>query len=502
MTEQQKVVKFGKFILRERVPSYEESVECFAAVQEGFDRKVELRVLAATCKEGSIEHARFTKEYRAFSLFDQKNIIKVFDGGTMGNRTYYVIAGREATTFDHILAAGSKAFTAEEILTIGCDLAKAIDHVHEQGHLHLDLGVHSVAYSWEHEFAFLNSFRLGVKSQNLAQPPPNLPADSPLKKTPEVLLGKPLDKRTDFFLLGSLLFHLATLVSPFGDHYMERDARGEHRCLPISPSNISGAVPRQMNKLILKAMAKDPSERFQNADEFISAAERAIRRMSIQDEVSKSAELSASSMRIDPELIKQIRAKKEQKKQEAKKRAILENMPKEESPVAAMMTAFRETLANKPVLGAIPILFLALFMIMSWVMPTGGGHSSGNSGHRRNTKRPTKSGNSGSTSKPVTKKPTKQVGGGRAAAMKKAAGGVAKVYKELRVNSTSKKTFEARWNTLQKWIKRVPQKDRKDKLFNYSKLVQVKLKSFSNPDEAARELDKMYEMAAEYLEIK
>ena len=500
MTEQPKVVKFGKFILKERVPSYEESVECFAAVQEGFDRKVELRVLAANFKEGSIEHARFTNEYRAFSLFDQKNIIKVFDGGTMGNRTYYVIAGREATTFDHIIAAGSKAFTPEEVLNLGKDLAKAIDHIHEQGYLHLDMGIHSIAYSWEHEFAFFNSFRLGTKSLQLAQVPENLPADCLLKKTPEVLLGKPIDKRTDLFLLAAFLYHMATLVSPFGDHYGERDARGNPRCIPISPSNISGAVPRQMNRLLLKAMSREPDERFQSGEEFSEAIDRAVRRMSIQDEVSKSAELSASSMRIDPELIAQIRAKKEEKKQEAKKRAILENMPKEESPVAAMTTAVRETLAAKPFLGVVPVLILGFFIIMSSVMPTG---SSTNNNPHRGTKGPTSSSNSTSrpTQKPTSKKPTRGESSGRKAARAKAATGVAAVYKELRVNSTSKKTFEARWNTLQRWIKKVPQKDRKNKLFNYSRLVQVKLKSYQTPDEAAKELDEMYEMAAKYLDL-
>jgi len=55
---------------------------------------------------------------------------------------------------------------------------------------------------------------------------------------------------------------------------------------------------------------------------------------------------------------------------------------------------------------------------------------------------------------------------------------------------------------LQSWIKRVPQQERKDKLFSYSKLVQVKLKYFNDPDEAAKALDEMYEQAAAYLGLE
>ena len=512
MTEAQKQIKFGKFLITGRVPSCEESVECFSAVQEGFDRPVELRILSPLYGENSLEYRRFVNEYKAFSLFDNKNIVKVFDGGKLNNRSYYVVPRREATACDNILAAGTKSFSPSEILSIAQDLAKALEHMHERGYLHLDGGIHSIAYCWEHEFAFFNSFRLGRKALSLSLSPAEVPLASYLAKTPELQLGKDVDCRTDLYLLGAFLYHLATLMSPFNDHFFSCDERGRKRLEPIAASSVSAELPRQLDSLLIKAMAREAEERFQSAKDFSEEAQKALRRMSIQDEVSKSKELSASSLRIEPDLIKQIQKKKKKrkKKEKTKKRAILDNIPKEESGLQSIANSLRETLSARPILALLPLLLFSLLSVFTLTFDGSSKHGSGSSGGGSQISSGGGENGSGENGSGGGENGSGEAGSGsgesgsaaakaKSSSHKKAFSRVQQTYRKIKRNRTSKKTFQKRWENIQRWIKKIPQQDRKDKLFTYSTLVKVKLKFYSEPDEAAEELDKMYDKAAAYM---
>jgi serine/threonine protein kinase len=490
------IVRFGNLLVNIQLPPYCPYIKCFSAIQEGFDRSVELRMIGKEFSERSLEFQRFRNERRAFSVLDQENIVKVLDGGILNDTNYYIISGINSSSFETLLQKQNRTFSTKEILEIMQGLAKALSHIHDSGYLHLDFGIHSAYLVQDTTKAIVNSFIQGVRSLSISTLPDHISDGAIVRKTPEVINGKTIDCKTDIFLLCALAYYLGTGVSPFSDTYFDTDATGRQKLRPVPPSSISGSISRQLDELIMKGLSKDPDDRYHFAEELVATTDKALRKLEIKEQVSESAELTASSIRIDPELIKLIREQKKIKQDEIKRKNTEQDASIKVTDTEIVSTV-RETIGANPVMMVIPVLVLFFVGAVSWIMsPSSEGNSTVSNGRSTSSQNSSKTPSETQATSQSTSQSTRPVTAGNNDSL------MSTTIRDIGINSTNKTTFKERWKTLQAWYKDQPKQERSESVCSYSKIVQLKLNFYKQPDESCKELDTLYQKAEEYLNKK
>jgi serine/threonine-protein kinase len=150
------------------------------------------------------------------------------------------------------------------------DMALALEHMHEQGFMHLDFKPENVLVT--------SAADIRLVDFDLAQPLPKLPkrmptnAGTPAYMAPEQLRQEPLDQRADIFSFGVTAYELLTFRKPFTGESPEavlRKQLDEKHPIP-PPRDINADIPIALERIILKCMDRDPAKRFPNTHVLVS----------------------------------------------------------------------------------------------------------------------------------------------------------------------------------------------------------------------------------------
>ena len=244
-------------------------------------RHVAVKFLALT-RDGQKQRHRFLREARSASALSHPHIAAVHDyGETPEGQPYIVMEFVSGTTLDELIRR--EALPLARALEIVEDVAEALAEAHRHGIIHRDVKPSNVAVSERGTVKVLD-FGLakqlhggrvpagGPDSPTLieTQTSPNMILGTPLYLSPEQALGEPVDARSDLFSLGSVLYECVAGRPPFqGTSLMGIFAQVIH-VDPPPPSQFNLEVPPELDRLVLKALAKRPEERYQSADEMLS----------------------------------------------------------------------------------------------------------------------------------------------------------------------------------------------------------------------------------------
>jgi len=265
---------FGKFSLLREVGSGGMGV-VYEAHDRNLDRRVALKLLLlspnADRSEAALDEERFAREAQLSAKLKHPNIVSVHEAGTLNGRRYIAMEFVEGKSLREWRHKGS--VTVRQLVSILRDIALALQHAHENGIIHRDLKPENVIVDRENR-PHITDFGLAkFIGQNVMQ---SFTAEgrvvgTPTYMSPEQVRGlKSLDARTDLYSLGVMLYEILTGKPPFrGDTAMEIMMQAVNTP-PTPPSKVSGiqmnpVVFGTLERICLRAMAKDPEDRYATA---------------------------------------------------------------------------------------------------------------------------------------------------------------------------------------------------------------------------------------------
>jgi len=210
---------------------------------------------------------RFVHEAHAAGRLHHPGIVAIFDAGENSeSRDPYIVLEYVAGEALNRILAREKKLPPARALQLAEEIAEALDYAHAQGVIHRDIKPGNILVT-EAGHAKIADF--GIAKLNLAHfTVPGHLLGTPAYMAPEQLSGEGVDGRSDLFSLGVILYAMVTGHSPFqGDSATTVSFKVANR-EPIAASALDLSLPRELDEVIARAMAKDREQRYQRGAEF------------------------------------------------------------------------------------------------------------------------------------------------------------------------------------------------------------------------------------------
>jgi eukaryotic-like serine/threonine-protein kinase len=250
-----------------------------ARVYRGADtvlgRPVAVKVLSPQYAEDANFVTRFRREAQAAARLNHPNLVQVYDTGSDDGVHYIVMEYVDAKTLADYLEGGGRIMPerAIELAEAVCD---ALGVAHTQGVIHRDVKPANIMVTRDGQVKVTDFGIARVTSnETVEQTAAVLGTASYL--SPEQAQGGPIDQRSDLYSLGCVLYEMLTGRPPFvadspvavaSKHVLEQ---------PAPPSRVNGDVASELDAIVMRALSKNPDNRYQSAAEMKEDLERARR---------------------------------------------------------------------------------------------------------------------------------------------------------------------------------------------------------------------------------
>jgi eukaryotic-like serine/threonine-protein kinase len=240
----------------------------YEAVQESLGRHVALKVLHNVHLSAK-RLQRFQREAQAVAQLHHTNIVPIFGVGDHEGLPYYVMQYIKGNGLDQLVETWRHDGSYQDqsrwqfVAGVGAQAAEALEYAHSQGVLHRDIKPANLLID-EHQTIWITDFGLAKLTGR-----DDLTASGDVVGTlrylaPEALKGE-TDCRSDVYSLGLTLYELLTLNAPFGELSPSELLRHVNEEQPIRPRKLAPALPRDLETIVLKAIAREPAHRYPNA---------------------------------------------------------------------------------------------------------------------------------------------------------------------------------------------------------------------------------------------
>ncbi len=232
------------------------------------DRVVAIKTISlGLAQDGKDEYEqRFYQEAKAAGRLSHPNIVTIYDVGKSGDVAYIAMEflhGRELR--DIMNSEGLLA--VDQVLDIVAQVASGLAYAHEHDIVHRDVKPSNIMVIRDGhikitDFGIARMASAGVHTQT------GMVLGSPKYMSPEQVMGKTIDQRSDIFSLGVMLYEMLTGIAPFNGENVNAIMYQTLNAVPPPPNSVNAKVPEMMNFIVAKALAKGLDDRYFDARDF------------------------------------------------------------------------------------------------------------------------------------------------------------------------------------------------------------------------------------------
>lgn len=251
--------------------------DVWMAYHPGLKRDVAVKILRPDQQERSgSARSRFEREVRATAELAHPNTVRVYDYGvTEDGLWYYVMELLQGETLaDHVTRLGPLA--PARAIHIAGQVARALGEAHERGIVHRDIKPENLfltSLGGEHDFVKVIDFGIAkVQTNDGKMTDTGALIGTPAYMSPEMAMGLSADPRSDVYALGAVLYFLLSGRPPFEAESAGALVYAHVNQAVAPPSNALGRqLPNDVETVVMRALEKDPGERYQTAAELALA---------------------------------------------------------------------------------------------------------------------------------------------------------------------------------------------------------------------------------------
>jgi serine/threonine-protein kinase len=248
----------------------------YRALDPLIERTVALKVLAIDMQTASDSgfRERFFREAKSAGSLNHPNIVTIHDVGECDGTPYIAMEFLPGLTLRESLDSGV-VLPVRKIIDVGMLVARGVDYAHQNGVIHRDIKPANIMLARSGTVKIMD-FGIAIASDT-ARTMPDAVLGSPRYMAPEQILNAPVDARTDVFALGVVLYEMLAGKDPFEGSTIPAVMHKVLHVTPPPPTSFNPDVPPALDAIVMRALAKNPQDRFQRAKD-LGRALGALRR--------------------------------------------------------------------------------------------------------------------------------------------------------------------------------------------------------------------------------
>ncbi len=247
--------------------------ETYLATDASLERQVAVKVLREHYARDPRFVARFEREARAAASVSHPNVVDIFDYGRDGDTLFITMEWVDGTDLKHLIRDRAPLPVAEATRLIR-EILRGLGAIHRAGIVHRDVKPQNVLLSSEGQ-AKLSDFGIARGSVDSGLTDTGMALGTAAYMAPEQASGGSVTNSADLYAAGVILFEMLTAHLPFaGDNPVQ--VMYQHvNDVPPRPRELNPSIPAPLEMVIMRALAKNPEDRFQSAEEMEAALDRA-----------------------------------------------------------------------------------------------------------------------------------------------------------------------------------------------------------------------------------
>jgi serine/threonine protein kinase len=235
----------------------------YKAYHPQLDRFVAIKSMHASLMDDDTFLARFQREAQIIAKLEHPNIVPVYDYDENNHKPYIVMKFIDGHTLKDEL--DNNKLSLKQVLHVMKSVSAALTYAHELGVLHRDIKPSNVMID-KHNIVYVSDFGLArITTTGESTLSANMMIGTPNYMAPEQALHGDVDKRADVYSLGVMLYEMVVGVMPYSGDTPYAIIHGHiYSPLPL-PSKVNPDIPQQVEDVLLKALEKDPDDRYDSA---------------------------------------------------------------------------------------------------------------------------------------------------------------------------------------------------------------------------------------------
>jgi len=256
--------KLGRYLIQSELGRGAMGV-VYKATDSVLERTVAVKTVNMALEKDGIERyeARFYQEARAAGSLNHPNIVTVYDVGKTGNVAYMAMEFIEGVELRTMLAEG-KPLAVAQAVSIAAQVAEGLAYAHQHGVVHRDIKPANIMVT-PNSPVKITDFGIARMRASGELTQTGMMLGSPKYMSPEQVIGKRADHRSDVFSLGVILYEMLTGQAPFNGDNVTALMYQIVNFVPPAPSTVNAGVPELLNYIVAKMLAKALEERYQSA---------------------------------------------------------------------------------------------------------------------------------------------------------------------------------------------------------------------------------------------